>query len=183
MIQPRVLPFLLAAGPALAAPGDPDAPVAGGWEFASCQMEAVCQGDGRCRDLPLPGQTYLWQDADGVRIGTSDDAARPIAVFGDLDAAAEALAAGASLPSDSILVTPPDEDGPGWFRAALFRVDEGVPEDRYFWLLCETGAAPPADPVTPPDPVPAPDEAPAPPGDDDATLPDRPPPGLPLPTP
>ncbi|MBF9029708.1 hypothetical protein HKCCE3408_04805 [Rhodobacterales bacterium HKCCE3408] len=108
-----------------------------GWRFASCAMESVCQG-GECRPLPIPGQTYLWRDADGVRIGTSESAAVDIAAYNSADDARSDLAEGVDWPSPEVLVTPPEEEGPGWMRVVLYRLIGDRLSPRTFRLSCET---------------------------------------------
>lgn len=124
-----------------------------GWRFATCNMEMICQSDGRCADMPVPGQTLLLRDEDGVRIGTSLRAATEVPVFPSLEAAETALALGRIAETGSVIVIAPEDTGPGWLRFVLFRATGGTMDDRNFHLSCETS---PEMPDLPPETEPAP---------------------------
>lgn len=100
--------------------------------------------------MPGLGDTYIWRDEDGLRIGGSVSMANPITAY---DTPSAAMAALSGTDSGPVLVTPPEGRAPGWVRVALFDVEDGRLSDRFFRLSCETRAAAPIEPSRP---VPAP---------------------------
>ncbi|MEM9755985.1 MAG: hypothetical protein AAF914_08330, partial [Pseudomonadota bacterium] len=99
-IRTAWVPVLLTcAAPLAAAPEDPGIGAGSDWRYAACTLSAVCQSDGRCNQVPLPGSTALWQDEAGtIRIGPDESTAADLTIFADPETAAAALADGLEGP-------------------------------------------------------------------------------------
>lgn len=136
----------LVSAPAQSSP-NPLGQQGGAWRFASCTMDEMCRLESQtCIAVPSFGNSYIWRAETGeLRYGTSPRAANDIAGYLNLDDAQADLEPASDR---SILIFPPETSGPGWLRAALFRVRDGALASRYFRLTCETSTqVPPAPPA------------------------------------
>ncbi len=121
-------------GPAAAQSIAPD------WQMAACRMEAICQDDGRCLVMEIPGATALFRDGAEIKIGPDAAEAQPVAHYPTRLEAELAVAGGAAMTMRSIIVIGAEDQGPGWLRVALYRVTDDGLAPRHTQLLCETSA-------------------------------------------